>query len=116
MPQLKVITKFMTHLISSCCSADMTGVWLDTEICPDCKDHCSIEDVTEEDEANLMGDEYGAQGILMVGAINNEDCLIENLVSAERAGGSNNDEPIKICSIITNLKANLNATKSKPTT
>ena len=50
----------MTHLISSCCSADMTGVWLDTEICPDCKDHCSIEDVTEEDEANLMGDEYGA--------------------------------------------------------
>lgn len=49
----------MSHLISSCCSADMTGVWLDIEICPDCKEHTSIEDVTEEDEANLMGDEYG---------------------------------------------------------
>lgn len=28
--------------VSNCCGAEMTGVWLDEEICPDCQQHCEI--------------------------------------------------------------------------
>lgn len=28
---------------SNCCGAPMTEQWLDTEICPECKEHCNIE-------------------------------------------------------------------------
>ena len=41
---------------SSCCSAELSGYWFDTKMCPTCKDHCGLvstcaecgETITEE--------------------------------------------------------------------
>jgi hypothetical protein len=40
--------------VSNCCGAAMKGEWLDVEMCPDCKEHCSVEDTEEESETNLF--------------------------------------------------------------
>lgn len=31
------------NYISNCCGAEMEGMFLDTEICPECKEHCVLE-------------------------------------------------------------------------
>lgn len=40
--------------VSNCCGAEMDGVVEDMGICPDCKEHCSIEELEEETET-VMG-------------------------------------------------------------
>jgi len=40
---------------SVCCGAEITGVGLDYEICPDCLEHCEMEDENEdENEDNIQ--------------------------------------------------------------
>jgi len=36
-------------LVSNCCGAEMSGVYEDTEICPHCGEHTSLEEM-EKDE------------------------------------------------------------------
>jgi hypothetical protein len=38
--------------ISNCCGAEMYGMWEDSEICPDCQEHCGLEEVKEEIESH----------------------------------------------------------------
>ena len=38
------------ELVSDCCSFRMRGYYLDAELCPSCKEHCTIVDLSEEDE------------------------------------------------------------------
>jgi hypothetical protein len=36
--------------LSSCCGAEMRGAVADMGICPDCKEHCGVEEEEMEDE------------------------------------------------------------------
>ena len=35
--------------VSNCCGVEMYGIWEDSEICPDCREHCGLEFVPEEE-------------------------------------------------------------------
>lgn len=34
--------------VSNCCGAIMNSMWIDYEMCPDCHDHCEIEEEDNE--------------------------------------------------------------------
>jgi hypothetical protein len=34
--------------ISNCCGAELHSPWDDIEMCPDCKEHCVVEDEEEQ--------------------------------------------------------------------
>jgi len=38
--------------ISNCCGAEMYGMWEDSEICPDCQEHCELE-IVDDSELTL---------------------------------------------------------------
>lgn len=33
--------------VSNCCGAEMNGMWQDYEMCPDCHEHCEVEEVID---------------------------------------------------------------------
>lgn len=35
--------------VSNCCGAYMNDVSVDMGICPDCKEHCAVDEESEED-------------------------------------------------------------------
>jgi len=37
-----------TVFISDCCGVEMTSDMLDYEICPDCREHCTIIEIDED--------------------------------------------------------------------
>ena len=37
------------NYVSNCCGAEMYGMWEDSEICPDCREHCALEFMPEEE-------------------------------------------------------------------
>ena len=38
-----------SEYVSECCGAEITGVGLDYSICPDCREHCIIVDLSKEE-------------------------------------------------------------------
>lgn len=43
--------------MSNCCGAEMKGAVIDMEICPDCKEHCGVD----EEEVDDWVEQYDLQ-------------------------------------------------------
>lgn len=39
--------------VSDCCGAEMTGEMVDVGICPECHEHCEVEETEEEDDQTV---------------------------------------------------------------
>lgn len=49
-------TEFNMYIVSNCCGAEMNEAYRNIQICPECKEHCDLEDCDEIKEKNLIMD------------------------------------------------------------